>query len=174
MSSQLSNPQGLIRGLYLEHHAWLRAWIQKRLGCPNWAADLTQDTFVNLLLKHELPVLNEPRAYLSRVAHGLMVDHVRRRDLERAYLEALAYMAPAEVGSPETRAIMLELLVRLDIMLDGLPHKTRTAFLLAQLEGASYPQISERLGVSVRTVGSYVSTAMLQCMTLLQEPANAA
>jgi len=169
MSSPLSASQGIIRGLYQEHHAWLRAWINRRLGCSNWAADLAQDTFVNLLLKNDLPVLHEPRAYLSRVAHGLMVDHVRRRDMERAYLEALALIAPDEVGSPEARALMLELLVRLDILLDGLPASTRTAFLLAQLEGASYQEIATRLGVSVRTVGSYVSRAMLQCMVLLQE-----
>lgn len=168
MSRPLSVPQGLIGLLYQEHHTWLRAWINKRLGCPNWAADLTQDTFVNVLLKADLPVIHEPRAYLTRIAHGLMVDHVRRRDLERAYLDALANMTSDDIGSPESRALMLELLVRLDILLDGLPAKTRTAFLLAQLEGASYQQIATRLGVSTRTVGSYVATAMLQCMALLQ------
>lgn len=169
MSSQFSDTHGLIRLLYQEHHVWLRVWINKRLGCPTGAADLTQDTFLNLLLKADLPVLNEPRAYLTRVAHGLMVDHVRRRDLERAYLEALAHIAPQETGSPESRALMLELLVRLDMLLDGLPAKTRTAFLLAQLEGASYQEIANRLGVSTRTVGTYVATAMLQCMALLQD-----
>lgn len=169
MSSQYSSSQGVIHSLYQDHHLWLRAWISKKLGCPNWAADLAQDTFVNVLLKSDLPVLHEPRAYLSRIAHGLMVDHVRRRDLERAYLEALAHMACDEVGSPESRALMLELLIRLDILLDGLPAKARTAFLLAQLEGAGYQEIANRLGVSTRTVGSYVSMAMLQCMALLQE-----
>lgn len=169
MSAQLSNAQGIICLLYQEHHAWLKAWINKRLGCPTGAADLAQDTFLKLLLKTEPPVLHEPRAYLSRVAHGLMVDHVRRRDLERAYLEALAHLGPEEAGSPEARALMLELLVRLDVMLDGLPAKTRTAFLLAQLEGASYQEIAAQLNVSTRTVGTYVATAMLQCMALLQE-----
>lgn len=53
-------------------------------------------------------------------------------------------------------------------MLDGLPAKVRTAFLLAQLEGENYQAIATRLGVSTRTVGSYVSSAMLQCMLLLQ------
>lgn len=169
MSSHFSNAHSLIGMLYEEHHAWLRAWINKRLGCASGAADLTQDTFLNLLLKSDIPVLNEPRAYLSRVAHGLMVDHVRRRDLERAYLDALVNMGSGEVGSPESRALMLELLVRLDLLLDGLPASTRTAFLLAQLEGASYQEIAARLKVSTRTVGTYVATAMLQCMALLQE-----
>lgn len=161
--------QGVIQMLYQEHHVWLRAWINKKLGCKHGATDLAQDTFLSLLLKADLPVLHEPRAYLSRVAHGLLVDQLRRRDLERAYLEALAQFAPAEVGSPETRAMMLELLIRLDIMLDGLPAKVRTAFLLLQLEGLSYGEIAARLGVTTRTVGNYVAKAMLQCMLLLEE-----
>ncbi|MGY1488381.1 sigma-70 family RNA polymerase sigma factor [Methylobacillus pratensis] len=161
--------QGVIQLLYQEHHAWLRAWINKKLGGHNSAADLAQDTFLSLLLKAELPVLHEPRAYLSRVAHGLMVDHLRRRDLERAYLEALAQFAPPEVGSPETRAMVLELLIKLDVMLDGLPVKVRTAFLLLQLEGLSYAEIAKQLGVTTRTVGNYVAKAMLQCMVLLEE-----
>ncbi len=169
MSSQFPNAHSVISMLYVEHHGWLRAWINKRLGCATGAADLAQDTFVNLLLKADIPVLNEPRAYLSRVAHGLMVDHVRRRDLERAYLDALVNMGSDEVGSPESRALMLELLVRLDLLLDGLPANTRTAFLLAQLEGASYQEIAAQLKVSTRTVGTYVATAMLQCMALLQD-----
>lgn len=169
MSYPSSASHGIVHMLYQEHHAWLRAWINKKLGCPFGAADLAQDTFVNVLLKSDMPVLQEPRAYLSRIAHGLMVDHVRRRDLERAYLEALAHIAPAESGSPEARALMLELLMRLDAMLDGLPVKVRTAFLLAQLEGLGYAEIAERLGVTTRTVGTYMATAMLQCMVLCQD-----
>ncbi|SNR76069.1 RNA polymerase sigma-70 factor, ECF subfamily [Methylobacillus rhizosphaerae] len=161
--------EGIIQLLYQEHHAWLRNWINKKLGCTSGAADLAQDTFLSLLLKAELPALQEPRAYLSRVAHGLLVDHLRRRDFERAYLEALAHFSQPEAGSPESRALMLELLIRIDVMLDGLPAKVRTAFLLLQLEGLSYTEIAAQLNVSTRTVGNYIAKAMLQCMLLLEE-----
>lgn len=161
--------QSIIQLLYQEHYGWLRAWINKKLSDHNGAADLAQDTFVSLLLKAELPVLREPRAYLSRVAYGLLVDHLRRRDFERAYLEALAHFSLPEVGSPESRALMLELLIRLDVLLDGLPPKVRSAFLLLQLEGMSYAEIATQLGVTTRTVGNYIAKAMLQCMMLLEE-----
>ncbi|MCB5187008.1 sigma-70 family RNA polymerase sigma factor [Methylobacillus caricis] len=169
MPDEIITRYGNIQLLYQEHHSWLRGWISRKLGCPTGAADLTQDTFLNLLLKADMPAMREPRAYLAHIAHGLMVDHIRRRDIERAYLDALAHFTPAEVASPETRAMMLEILIRLDVLLDGLPPKVRTAFLLLQLEGLSYGEIAGRLGVSTRTVGNYVAKAMLQCMMLLQD-----
>ncbi|MCB5184769.1 sigma-70 family RNA polymerase sigma factor [Methylobacillus gramineus] len=169
MSDDTITQHGTIQLLYQEHHSWLRGWIARKLGCPSGAADLTQDTFLNLLLKTDIPTMQEPRAYLTHIAHGLMVDHVRRRDIEKAYLEALVHFSSTDAASPETRAMVLEILIKLDLLLDGLSPKVRTAFLLLQLEGLSYGEIASRLGVSTRTVGNYVAKAMLQCMVLLQD-----
>ncbi|HSC68242.1 MAG TPA: sigma factor, partial [Cellvibrio sp.] len=82
-----------VQSLYAHHHRWLYHWLRRRMGCSHTAADLAQDTFVRVLARRsELgsrPV-QEPRAYLWTVAKGLVVDHVRRRSLEQAYMEALA------------------------------------------------------------------------------------
>lgn len=124
------------------------------------------DTYLCVLLKKDLNTILEPRAYLTRIAHDLLVTRIRRRDLEKAYLEALIYMSPTEVPSPELRLIVLETLVKLDCMLDGLSPKVRNAYLLLQLENLSYAEIAKRLGVSTRTVGSYIAKALLHCMTI--------
>ena len=55
------------------------------------------------------------------------------------------------------------------MLLDGLPPKVRSAFLLLQLEGMSYAEIAIQLGVTTRTVGNYIAKAMLQCMMLFEE-----
>lgn len=156
----------IVEQFYKNHHLWLSAWLRKKLGSPMEASDLAQDTFVGLLLKKDLSTITEPRAYLTTIAHGLMVSHLRRRDLEKSYLEALAHFSPAEVPSPETRAIVLETLIKLDEMLDGLPPKVRKAYLLLQLEGLSYAEIALQLGVTTRTVGNYIAKALLHCMVV--------
>ena len=51
-------------------------------------------------------------------------------------------------------------------MLDALKPKVRTAFLWAQLEGLTCPQIAGRLGVSLSTAERYVSTALRHCYTV--------
>ena len=76
--------------LHREHHDWLHGWLQKRLGCSEVAADLTQDTFVRVLRSERAEPLQHSRQFLLTIAKGLSIDLFRRRSLERRYLEALA------------------------------------------------------------------------------------
>lgn len=152
--------------LYREHQPWLKLWLQRRLGCSHNAADLAQDTFVRLLAKPEQESLNNPRAYLRTIAHGLLVNWFRRKDLERAYLEALAALPEAEAPSPELRHQLLEMLEAVDQMLHQLPTPVRQAFLLAQIEGLKYEEIAAQMGISLITVKRYMKQAFVQCLTL--------
>lgn len=155
--------------LYQEHHGWLKGWLRKRTDCSEQAADLAQDTFVRLLQQRSLEAVREPRAYLSNIARGLMIDRFRRRRLEEAYLAALA-CAPEPLDiSPEERMVLMEALVQIDQMLDGLGPRTREVFLMAQLDGLSYVQISRQLRVSVTTVKKHAARAMVHCLLLMDD-----
>lgn len=153
-----------IADLYLDHHGWLQGWLRRKLGCSHQAADLTQDTFLRVLSRIERPALREPRAYLATIAHGLLVNHWRRLEVERAYLETLALQPEAQAPAAEERALLLEALYELDALLDRLNPKARSAFLLAQLDGLGYREIATRLGVSERMVKKYMAQAMLHCL----------
>ncbi len=157
-------PHADVRALYINHHAWLLGWLRKRMRHGDHAADLAHDIFVHILGKPEqLQQLRQPRAWLSTVAHGLLVDRVRRQRVERAYLEAIAHLPEAEVPSPESQLILLETLTRVDALLNGLPPKVRMAFLLSRLEGLSYKEIAERLAVSLSSVEKYMASAIRHC-----------
>ena len=153
-----------VHALYNDHQGWLHGWLRSKLGNTWDAADLVHDTFVKVLLKDEWSFIREPRAYLTTIAHGLMVNSLRRKDLERAYLEAIAHLPEDEYPSPETRALVLETLLDIDAMLDGLAPNVRHAFLLLQLEGLRHAEIAERLGVSVSSVRQYIAKAIQHCV----------
>jgi RNA polymerase sigma factor (sigma-70 family) len=153
--------------LYSNHHGWLYSWLWRKLGSREDAAELAQDTFVRLLSTKPSEELTEPRAYLTTVAHGLVVNHWRKLTLERAYLAALEARPEILAPSPEERALVLETLYQIDAMLERLAPKARQAFLLAQLDGLTYVQIAAQLGVSDRMVKKYMAQAMLQCMLLV-------
>ncbi|MHC6227474.1 sigma-70 family RNA polymerase sigma factor [Pseudomonas sp. X10] len=152
--------------LYQAHHTWLRGWLRARVGCQENAADLAQDTFVRLLHARQASPLKEPRAYLSSIARGLMIDQFRRRALERAYQESLAHLPDGEVPSEEQRLIILDTLERLDQMLHQLKPRARQAFLLAQLDGMSIPQVARQLEVSRATIERDLAKALAVCYRL--------
>lgn len=155
--------QDRVETLYADHHGWLQGWLRRQLGNSFEAADLAHDVFVRLLRRPLAVDTREPRAYLSTIARGLLVDHWRRRELERAWLDVLARTPEELVPSPEHRMLVLEALIKIDRMLDALKPKVREAFLWAQLEGLSCPQIAQRLGVSLATAERYVAAGLRQC-----------
>lgn len=155
--------------LYCDHHGWLQAWLRQRLGNHEHAADIAQDTFVRLLVSGRLPSVQEGRQYLTQIARHLVVDQWRRQRVEHAYLQSIAHLPEPQTPSLETRAIILESLIKIDAMLDRMPSKVRTAFLLSQFDGLSYPQIAERLQVTVSSVQKYMTRAILACYQTLYE-----
>ncbi len=170
MSITFSDPASMqqrVHGLYRDHHGWLQVWLRRRLGDRERAADIAQDTFLRLLTTGRLPGSGEGRSYLVQIARNLVVDQWRRQRIEQAYLDSLAALPEPESPSLETRAMIVETLMQIDAMLDGMPAKVRSAFLMSQFEGLSYAQIAERLGVSVSSVQKYMLRAIQACYQVL-------
>ncbi|WP_297809244.1 sigma-70 family RNA polymerase sigma factor [uncultured Methylophaga sp.] len=155
--------------LYREHHSWLWQWIKSRLDCDDQASDLTQETFIKLLVQNRAEDLRAPKAYLSSIARGLLVDVFRRRSVEKAYLDALALQPEQYAISPELQHSILETLMEIDQMLDSMSERGRQIFLMAQLDGLSYVEISRRLDISVNTVRKHFIRAMTQCLLSVDE-----
>ena len=153
-----------VHTLYVDHGKWLHGWLRGKLGNAFDAADLAHDTFVRLMsAQRQADWGNEPRALLTHIAKGLVIDHRRRLAVERAYLDALALLPEPQTPSPEARMLILEALCRIEAMLRTLPKRTRDIFLAAQLDGLSYAQIGAQLGISIATVKRHLNKAALRC-----------
>jgi RNA polymerase sigma factor (sigma-70 family) len=158
-----------VADLYRSHHGWLHGWLRKKLGCAHQAADLAHDTYLRLIVSGRLPEPDQSRAYLTQIAKGLAVDLFRRRQLESAYLDALAALPEPLAPSPEERALALESLLRIDAVLQRLPAPVRETFLLSQFDGLTYSEIALRLGIAVATVRKYMLKAAMVCHAALGE-----
>ena len=166
MSSGEPAFQTAISDLYCEHHGWLFGWLRRKLGCAQNAADLAQDTFTRILNAREsVATLREPRAFLSTTARRLIIDQVRRKQIENAYLQELALTAEALEGfqSPEQILTTLEALEQIAFILEGMQDKARQAFVLYYLDGLTQSEIARQLELSDRTVRKYLIQALLHC-----------
>lgn len=150
--------------LYQEHHAWLVRWLSHKTWERDAAQDLAQDTFIKLL-NHNIQQepLTNPRAWLAKIAGNLAIDRARRQILERNYLELLANIPELEHPSAEHQFELIELLNRVDVLLDGLRSIEKKAFLMSRLDGMTYREIAAALHISNASVEKYMAKAMLIC-----------
>lgn len=161
-------PHQALHTMYHDHHLWLQGWLRRRLGSAFDAADLTHDTYERLICSQRTPGHpSESRSWLMRIAKGLVIDLHRRRRLEKAYLEALAQLPEREAPPAEAREIALETLMEIDVILDGLSAKAREAFLLSRLDRLTYPEIAQRMNVSVASVQKYMLSTVKACYCAL-------
>ncbi|WYX22854.1 sigma factor-like helix-turn-helix DNA-binding protein [Achromobacter xylosoxidans] len=63
----------------------------------------------------------------------------------------------------------MELLLRVDTLLAGLPQAVRAVFLYSQLDGLGYAEIGQRMGLSVRTVQRHFALALERCLKAQRE-----
>lgn len=166
MSATDTSLRQAVHSLYRDHHGWLTRWLGGRVSCSEQAADIAQETYLRILTAPRYATPSTPRAFLVTVAKGLLVDYFRRSALERAYLDALAAQPEAEQSSPEEQVSMLQLLLEIDRLLDGLSRNARIAFLLDRIDGVPQAEIAAQLGVSTRRVRQYLAQAMRHCYHL--------
>lgn len=169
MGANLNPHYPLIGQMFKKDYQWLCACVARALGCHHSAQDIASETFLRVLALPDPTAIREPRALLTTIARRLVYEGWRRQDLERAYLESLA-LAPLPVHpSPEERALLIEALLAVDRLLDGLSAKAKAAFLYHQLDGLTYAEIGHCLGVSPSRVQQYMAEAFKRCYLALAD-----
>jgi RNA polymerase sigma-70 factor (ECF subfamily) len=120
------------------------------LGDPVEAEESTQEAFVRAYVHRD--ELREPGAFLGWIAtilSRIAADRRRGRAREKQAL----WSAESKSGSPFPDPLLAdEESRRLWQAVAGLPEDYRTAFLLVHLEGLSYREVAEQLGVPVSTI----------------------
>ncbi|MFE8646373.1 sigma-70 family RNA polymerase sigma factor [Sphingomonas sp. NCPPB 2930] len=151
------------QALFVDHQPWLLGRLHARLRNRAQAEDVASETFVTVIGQAGLAAIQEPRAFLTTVAKRVLYEVWRRRDLEQAYLDALAQLPEHHAPSAEDRALLLETLDGIARALDGLNDKARRAFLLSQLDGLTYLDIAAQLNVSHGMVRKYMAQGWRAC-----------
>ena len=162
--------------LFLAHRRELHAYISQKLEDPAIAEDLAQETFLRFFkFRTQNPALaiTHARAYLYRIAHRLAIDHLRAAPPEP--VESLAAHAIGEIEDhgpqPDQLASDLAELERIQAALLELPERTRRIFVLARIEGLTYPEVARRLGISASAVQKHLSQATRYVMQRLRRDA---
>jgi len=146
----------------------VRSALMRRGRTSHEAEDILQDAWVKMACYEREHPIEQPEAFLMRIALNLSIDAHRAR-VSHGEEVALEYVVLLDTA-PGTEEIVLarERVVRLGQCLGRLNDKTREIFLAHRVDGMSYKAIAQRHGVSVSTVEKHVAKATLQLSIWMQ------
>jgi RNA polymerase sigma factor (sigma-70 family) len=151
----------------------LQAFVSRKCGSSTLAAEVVQEMYLRLRRLVAVTPVEEPRAYLFRMAAHLAIDHLRaqERHLQR-HMGPPPEDIPSPAPSPEAIAESRQQIELLRRAVLELPQRCREVFLLHKGLGKSYSAIAAELGISVRTVEHHHAKAILHCRKRLREVAS--
>lgn len=151
--------------LYAAHRRGIKAYINKKLGDPETAEDLTQEAFLRLT-EGGGGAITHGRAWLYRTAHNLAVDHGRqasRRRTDAANMEGLGAIADDSPSPEHIVADRMEL-DRLTRIIEELPERTQKVFVAVRVDGRTYTETAELLEISDSSVQKHLARAVHHVM----------
>lgn len=155
---------------YMGVRARLTRIIYRRVQCSATTADLLQDTFLRFWEKpSRLMDVVDLAGYFVVTGRNLALDHERRRKIA-PFVDGIEGLESVSDPTPsaETTAMDRQELRRLQASLDQLPPRARQVFMLSRLEGLTYAQIGEQLGISPKTVFGHMVVALDQLRTQMK------
>ncbi len=132
------------------------------------AEDIIQDAFHNILHVENIESIENPKAYLYQAAANLALNRIRKQQSHHRYVAAADEEETYDL-CPERFVSARRDLDRLEKALANLPEKYRRTFLLSRMQGKSYREISEHLGIPESTVEKHIIKTLKHLRDTLAE-----
>jgi RNA polymerase sigma-70 factor (ECF subfamily) len=144
--------------LYTSEQGRLGRLVRRLTGNATVAEDLVQDSFLKLLGIQDASRIDDDRAYLTRIASNLAINH-RRREKRAPFVryadEDLFALPDPSLGAEALLADKQALRLTL-AAIAALPARTRQAFELHRLGEHTLAVIGRRMGISTSLAGRLV------------------
>jgi len=172
MAEQPDN-DGFIKQLYVAHRTELCRYLvhKNRLNAAE-AEDITQSAFAKFSALERPQDVENPRAFLYKIASNLAIDFQRRNQVQDKYL-LFSAADEASVPGPEQVTEGRQRLGILSRALWGMPKRRRQLLMMSRFDGLSYAEIGRQLGLSESVVRKHVNNALADCHKALFARDNA-
>ena len=155
----------------LPHEGDVRRWLSRAGWRRDEIDDIVQDAYCRIAGLASIDHIQNGRAYLFQTIRSVVTDRVRQarvisisRPTEIALLNVLDHAPSAE----RIVASRLELR-RVQAVIQALPERCRTIFMLRRVEGLSQREIARRLGVTENVVEAQAARGLRLILSALTE-----
>ncbi len=146
--------------LYHHYSGQLYVNLFKMVKDETLAEEIVQDIFTRIWQKRQtLQVEQSFPAYLYRMGHNAVHDFYRKLQRDRRLYQQFKALATEHYTHIEEALFRQESKVLLHQALDTLSPQQKKAYELCKLEGCSYKETAEQMGISPLTVKEYMVKA---------------
>ena len=132
----------------------------QRFLCPEEdIQDAIQETFYRIIQSGDVNRIQNPSAFLYKMARNILIDRYRKGRLKKNVNEQ---QRPGSGTASKANTLLDygEMTVAYEQALSELPEKCRRVFLMRRYDGLTNSEIADILGISMRMVQKYMVRAL--------------
>jgi len=148
----------------------LLRFLLRRVATAADARDIAQEAYVRLLRVGRKDLIENPQAYLYRIAANLIGEFGLKRSADAAGLKRWAEERAESIDpiGVDRAADALVLGRKMSTVFDELTPKCRAVLILHRRDGLTYDEIAAHIGISSRMVKKYLSIGLRHCRERLR------
>lgn len=148
------NPNFSLEQFYSKYYEILVLYAFKFIKDIEIAKDLTQDAFLSLLKRKDKEEVQNVKSFLFQSVRNNCLNFINHNTIKNVYEKAELQRIKSEIEfyNSNTSFVEKDLFEKITGILDQLPEKYSEILKLSRFDGFSNKEISEKLGIPLRTV----------------------
>ena len=140
--------------LFMRYYSRLCAYVFNLTHNYNASEDVVQELFIRLWInRQKLDIHENISGYLYRSSKNATLNFYRA---EKNRLKSIRNMPIQEWQTDEDQIEQIEFSVALNKCIGQLPERSRDVFMKSRLDGMKQQEISDELGISVKTIKNQI------------------
>ena len=132
--------------------------------------DVSQETFLRAYKAEQKKIIEEPKAFLFRIAKNLMLSELSKKSRKVTdYIEDFEYSDFDEGLKLEDNIMAQQKLGIYCEAVAALPPKRRKVILMKKVYGMSHKEIAQRMGTTVSAVEKHLLLGAKLCLSVVAE-----
>lgn len=156
--------QGIVlRDFLAANYARLHRRLLRNLGCPDLASDCLHDAWLRLTEASAPVCVQNPNAYVYRVACNVAMDELRgRRSAQYDDVEAIEHLTDPAPG-PDLIALARSDLAEVERAMQRMPYRHRSVLVALRIEEKTRQEVADEYQVSLTNVDTMLRQALDHC-----------
>jgi len=146
------------RSIFDQHYESIRSFAYYKTGDVDLADDIVQEVFIKLWTNRQNVKDETVKALLYTIATNTIKNHYKHQKIVYNFQKQEVSNETSDEADSQLRQD--ELNKKLQDALAAVPEKAREVFLMNRIEGLTYADIAERLGLSVKAIEKRMSEAL--------------